>query len=77
LQFRLPGQKGLDATASNPHDLRYSKLHFKLESADHIVFDLNTILENLSAIASIAAKDKTIGDLCKMPQILHSRVISD
>ena len=34
LQFRLAGQKGSDATASNPHDLRYSKLHFKLESAE-------------------------------------------
>ncbi|SDU36671.1 hypothetical protein SAMN05216406_1734, partial [Nitrosomonas ureae] len=33
LQFRLAGQKGSDATASTPPNLRYSKLHFKLESA--------------------------------------------
>jgi DNA (cytosine-5)-methyltransferase 1 len=33
LQFRLAGQKGMDATASHPPDLRYSKLHFILESA--------------------------------------------
>ena len=33
LQFRLAGQKGSDTTASNPPDLRYSKLLFKLESA--------------------------------------------
>ncbi|SEQ62392.1 hypothetical protein SAMN05421510_11141 [Nitrosomonas ureae] len=36
MQFRLAGQKGSDATASNLPNLHYSKLHFKLESAIHI-----------------------------------------
>ncbi|MBI3481070.1 MAG: hypothetical protein HY016_12070, partial [Nitrosomonadales bacterium] len=33
LQFRLAGQKGMDATASRPPNRHYSKLHFILESA--------------------------------------------
>ncbi|MBS0299679.1 MAG: PAS domain S-box protein [Proteobacteria bacterium] len=40
--------------------LDYSKIEANKIELDHIAFDLNTILENLSAIASIAAKDKTI-----------------
>jgi len=33
LQFRLAGQKGMDATASRPPDQGYSKLHFIPEFA--------------------------------------------
>jgi hypothetical protein len=33
LQFRLAGQKGMDATASRPLNQRYSKLHFIPEFA--------------------------------------------
>jgi len=40
--------------------LDYSKIEANKIELDHIAFDLNTILENLSAIASIAAKDKTV-----------------
>ena len=40
--------------------LDYSKIEANKIELDHITFDLNTILENLSAIASIAAKDKNI-----------------
>lgn len=40
--------------------LDYSKIEANKIELDHITFDLNTILENLSAIASIAAKDKTV-----------------
>jgi len=32
-RVRLAGQKGMDATASRPPDLRYSKLHFIPEFA--------------------------------------------
>lgn len=40
--------------------LDYSKIEANKIELDNIPFDLNTILENLSAIASIAAKDKAI-----------------
>ena len=57
LQFRLAGQKSSDATASNPTDLRYSKLHFKLESAINqsytgdpvYVFDLHLSVNSVDA----------------------------
>jgi PAS domain S-box-containing protein len=40
--------------------LDYSKIEANKIELDNIPFDLNSILENLSAIASIAAKDKAI-----------------
>lgn len=50
--------------------LDYSKIEANKIELDHTVFDLNTILENLSAIASIAAKDKTIDVLfCVEPSV--------
>lgn len=46
MQFRLAGQKGLDATASRPPNRRYSKLHFILESAKKIDNLSTQITEN-------------------------------
>ena len=57
--------------------LNYSKIEANKIELDHIAFDLNTILENLSAIASIAAKDKTIDVLFYVEPDVPRRFIGD
>ena len=57
--------------------LDYSKIEANKIELDHIPFDLNTILENLSAIASIAAKDKTIDVLFYVEPSVPRQFIGD
>lgn len=57
--------------------LDYSKIEANKIELDHIAFDLNTILENLSAIASIAAKDKTIDVLFYVEPNVPRQFIGD
>jgi PAS domain S-box-containing protein len=57
--------------------LDYSKIEANKIELDHIAFDLNTILENLSAIASIAAKDKTVDVLFYVEPDVPRQFIGD
>ncbi|NBQ70606.1 MAG: response regulator [Nitrosomonadaceae bacterium] len=57
--------------------LDYSKIEANKIELDHIAFDLNTILENLSAIASIAAKDKSIDVLFYVEPNVPRQFIGD
>jgi len=57
--------------------LDYSKIEANKIELDHSAFDLNTILEDLSAIASIAAKDKAIDVLFYVEPDVPRRFIGD